>query len=1112
MSKKNIIFIFLILFSYIVFSQNILNKNGKENTKISLFSQTKEYISFTQEFNYLSLNKIVLNGETFYNLFMGEEFNKSNSIGQANLPTYNSLISIPVCENIEIEENVLEKETYQLEQNILIAPSQPSQSKQNEDIPFSFDEKYYSRKSFGENLHTKVHILGIMGGNKLARLSICPIRYNPSTNTIEIAKKVSVKVKFINVDYKATSSLQNKRNTIASFSEQYTLNKNTTLQDKPYKMVIVAPDSFQPTLQPFISWKRQQGFIVVEAYTSEIGNDTNSIRSYLYNLYTNDTLSPDYLLICGDTPQIPSFEDRYGGLDHHYTDLYYAEYTSDFLPDVFYGRMSARDTATLSSILQKTITYEKYLLDDDSYLNRSLLVAGKETSYPATTVTNGQNNYSKTYLSDYTDTSIYYNPDSGLQVGAILEDINNGQAWVNYSAHCVEAGWYLPAVRTNSVDQFTNIGKYGVFINNCCSAGAFSETTCFSEKLLQVENKGAVASIAASDYTYWEEDYYWSVGNKSLSLNASYNENNLGAYDRFFHTHNETREEYYTTMGQMIVAGNLAVEMSGTDMANYYWEVYNLQGDPTLIPYVGIPQEIDATYSKVYDINTNTFTITTIPYAYVSLTLNDTVIDAKETNEEGIALLNLSNVTSPCYLSLVVTAQFYKPLMDSIKIVAEGSPFINVSNLTITEESEGIVERVKEETYYNIDITVKNDGLESLVSSSNDNLTITSNSNTVEYLSNNLHTIHNLLPDKDTTITINLKTKQGIKQNDDLLLTLCVNGDSYTKQINIPISIKSPILEIDNLTLLQQEDSIYISFDLINNGLLTTKEGEVSIDEIMVYDTVAPLSNRESTRKIFAFLNNDEEYLDLNIEYVAGNYQTTSVLHTRLKGFLETFETRDFSLLAWDTTDDNSWEIDTIVSYSGKASARSKNGLDHNEISKLSLKINTFIDDSISFYYKTSTDKYFDILYFQIDGNTKLNVSGENDWTYKSFALPKGEHIVAWYYEKNYYRIAGLDAVWIDNVKIPENSLFVGLEENAPILNDINIYPNPTKDILYIEGVKQNDVITLCDVTGKLVYQKKANSEKEMIDVSHISSGVYYLFVQNKYINNKSKIIISKTK
>lgn len=67
---------------------------------------------------------------------------------------------------------------------------------------------------------------------------------------------------------------------------------------------MLAPDEFRNTLQSFISWKKQQGFLVIEAYTSQIGSDTTSIRNYLRNLYNDQsTPTPDYLLICGDTPK-----------------------------------------------------------------------------------------------------------------------------------------------------------------------------------------------------------------------------------------------------------------------------------------------------------------------------------------------------------------------------------------------------------------------------------------------------------------------------------------------------------------------------------------------------------------------------------------------------------------------------------------------------------------------------------------------------------------------------------------------------------------------------------------------------------------------------------------
>ena len=71
--------------------------------------------------------------------------------------------------------------------------------------------------------------------------------------------------------------------------------------------------------------------------------------------------------------------------------------------------------------------------------------------------------------------------------------------------------------------------------------------------------------------------------------------------------------------------------------------------------------------------------------------------------------------------------------------------------------------------------------------------------------------------------------------------------------------------------------------------------------------------------------------------------------------------------------------------------------------------------------------------------------------------------------------------------------------------NSINIYPNPVKDNLFIEG--QYDYVEIFDLFGRLLISSKAKAE---IDVSKLSSGIYVLEIISNNIKRSEKIIISK--
>ena len=112
-----------------------------------------------------------------------------------------------------------------------------------------------------------------------------------------------------------------------------------------------------------------------------------------------------------------------------------------------------------------------------------------------------------------------------------------------------------------------------------------SEQGCYLPRI-----KGAIGFIGCSNDSYWDEDYYWAVGPGTISADPVYDASGLGAYDRMFHTHGESPSDWYFTMGQINYAGNLAVSASTSPRKKYYWETYNLIGDPSVIPILGKPQ------------------------------------------------------------------------------------------------------------------------------------------------------------------------------------------------------------------------------------------------------------------------------------------------------------------------------------------------------------------------------------------------------------------------------------------------------------------------------------------------------------------------------------------
>ncbi len=71
----------------------------------------------------------------------------------------------------------------------------------------------------------------------------------------------------------------------------------------------------------------------------------------------------------------------------------------------------------------------------------------------------------------------------------------------------------------------------------------------------------------------------------------------------------------------------------------------------------------------------------------------------------------------------------------------------------------------------------------------------------------------------------------------------------------------------------------------------------------------------------------------------------------------------------------------------------------------------------------------------------------------------------------------------------------------------ITVYPNPTNSIIYIEGIKNNDLISLYDINGRLLIKKVGSKSREKLNLEPFPSGLYIVKIEDKIYR---KILINR--
>jgi hypothetical protein len=637
-----------------------------------------------------------------FTLLTGESFDHSSLIGEPSVPVNNQLIAIPL--GCELTTEVLSSQVQEISLADFgvydrILPVQPSLSKSENPatVPFEYKQDIYDTPGYYQLPAASAEVVGIMRNVRLGRLSVAPVEYNVAENRIKVYAELVIRVHFNNADWGATQDLFSSAYSPAfepalsmvMNSDASTFGLRDDLSKYPLTMVIVSDRMFEAQLAPFIAWKVKKGFKVIVGYTDVVGNTTAAIKTYLQNLYNTESPKPTYVVLMGDIGQIPTWAGTAGS---HPTDLRYCEYTGDNVPEVYYGRMSATNTTQMQPQIDKTLEYEQYLMPDPSYLAHDVLIAGVDGTY-AVTYGNGQinygtNNYFNTAHSITPHVWLYPASDAAGAAAAVIAQVNSGVSFANYTAHGGETGWSDPAFSVSDVATMTNNHKYGLLVGNCCVTGSYDySTNCFGEALLQKAGGGSIGYIGASNNSYWDEDYWWGVGGGKAIVAAGppYDATKIGAYDGTFHEHGEPTTQWYTTQGAMNYCGLLAVEQSSSTRKQYYWEMYNLLGDPSVTNYMRVPSTNAISHLPSMLMTSTTFSVTAEAGSYVAMSTGGVLHGAGLVPSGGSLALPVSAFGAPCTANLVITRQDRVPYQATVQVIAPNGPYIVYDAHTIND-------------------------------------------------------------------------------------------------------------------------------------------------------------------------------------------------------------------------------------------------------------------------------------------------------------------------------------------------------------------------------------------------------------------------------------------
>jgi Peptidase family C25./Propeptide_C25. len=1019
-----------------------MEKNSVASTDHSLII----YFSLSE----LNIRSVTNADGTYFRILIPGHISTSE-VGKPELPVLSRLIEIPDGYYCKVRITDVRTSRMKPSRNRISGLLYPTQEGETKDFqqrrhPFTIDKTTYAARDYLRSDTVKIESVGIVRHKKLASVIISPVRYNPRTNQLSVITSMKIEITFVPDGTSASKASIPESKLFNETIGKGVLNYNPEnvvpgYSDKPVKMIILTDTAFRKQIKPFVKWKTQKGFRVEVLFKGAefAGDNFTAIKNTLANIYNSSTADnppPEYLLIIGDVSRIPYYTSG------NYTDMYYGEFdgNGDYIPDMFTGRLPAKDTTEVKTVLNKIIQYEKFAFTaSNKFYDNALITAGVDgdnAGYMNGQVYYGFNNYLNP--SNRINGYHFYYPASSSAKDSIIKIINKGISFLNYTGHGASDGWLYLNIKTPDIASMTNKNMYPFIISNACSTSAFYSTGSFGNKLVTTPDKGAVGFIGCSDNSYWDEDYYWAVGVGAIATDPKYETTGLGALDRLFHTHGENASDWYISMGQVNYAGNLSVSASTSSKKKYYWETYNLVGDPSVIPIIGQPDTFNIVLPDTLPDNLTKYSFISEPFSYVAISHFDTLYDASFASASGSVSLDLPGLSNDSCL-MVITGQNREPLIKTIYFSNNNREFINLKSSAITDVSGNNNGEADYGESVMLNLVVSNagtraaSGLFAKISSSSPWVSILNDSVMIGTLAAGGET--------SLTNTFPLMISGYVPDLGEITVDLILKDAREEKRYKIDICTHAPSLDITGFLFDDSQtgngnyipdpgETVNLIFNVSNfgtsssSGLFTISSPSADLILLEPTKSSGNLAAESSTDiKVPIKLSENISIgttIQVSTQLNCGSINVNKDFSFKVGRIQESFESSTFHAFPWINRSVIPWKISAADPYDGRIAAQS-GSITHNQSSSLSIKTYYNSSDSIEFWYKVSSESGYDYLYFKLNDVIVLRKSGDVPWTKAMIYVPEGYNKMEWIYAKDGSVSSGSDMAKIDMIDFAQS-------------------------------------------------------------------------------------------
>jgi len=651
--------------------------------------------------------------------------------GAPDLPRFATSLIIPDKAAMKIQ--VLTAEFQEI-RNVLIAPSKGNLTRDidPETVPYEYG-KYYSTDAEYPAEISKLDEPYIVRDYRGQALIIQPFQYNPVTRILKVYYNITVKIVEDGVSsYNTIQRASQPAKINSQFKSIYTrhfINFNDGSRynqvDEEGKMIIISYGDFIDEIQPLVDWKNKKGLSCSVVDVASIGS-SNDIKQYIADAYDSDDIA--YVLLVGDAAQVPTYILSGDASDNSYSYIV----GNDHYPDLFIGRFSAENEEQVSTMVNRTLTYEINPVSDTAWYTKAIGIAssqgpGDDNEMDFEHIRNIGNNklipFTYNYAYEFFDGSqggedAAGNPTPNMVAAAV----NSGASIINYTGHGSTTSWGSSGFSSNNVNSLTNTGKWPFIISVACVNGDFDGATCFAEAWLRAtdndEPAGAIATLMASVNQSWDPPMCGQDAMNDIMIES--------------YTDNIKR-----TFGGITMNGCMEMNdtygSSGTAETDY-WTIF---GDPSLVVRTAIPAEMTVSHPASLPMGaTSVSVMCDAEGGLVALSVNGNLLSTAMVIG-GVASLEFTALDEPGTADIVVSAFNYRPYISTIEIVPTATAYITFADFAINDaggNDNGLLDYA-EQVDLTIDLTNigEADASDVLVEISSQNPNVTINTSTANY-------------------------------------------------------------------------------------------------------------------------------------------------------------------------------------------------------------------------------------------------------------------------------------------------------------------------------------------------------------------------------------------